>query len=794
MDNFGVGGYFVGRSDVGSDWVLMGGWYRLGDHGRWVRGRVVDPFWFCYNNGAEESSLELRDYQLSLLRQCHSALLDTANAKIMLQLPTGGGKTRIAGALLSLLKRYGRKAVWITHRKELVTQTREMLREDHVNVMEVPWHLGVEAPSVRNGVVILMAQTVTRRNGSADIWRAYGKDDVMVIDEAHHAAAPGYEKAMEQWRGPVLGMTATPWRLSTKEGFDHLFDKLICGPQVELLQADGWLCKAKVLSPPEDEVILGGEVDFAGEYSEAGIERANRDRQVWTAGALQFWKRHASNRQTLAYAVSVEHAKNLARVFEDAEIPVGVLLGETKPTERQVMIGRFKQGNLRVLVNVAVATEGFDLPDASCVLITRPTLSLALYLQMVGRGMRPKPHSGDCVVLDMAGNVFRHGLPEENREWTLQARLQQPSGEAPVIRCENCSCLCIASSHNCKNCGHPFGEVCNRCGSWRAKSSWERKDMCGSAHEIVCDLCHDDAHVRAFLPETEVEEEYTEIMDYDSLSLYGGRFLRNMLKEERRRKQRTLDESRAKLRGCIKTLEQDFLDDSRMERSFEQYRDTLPYNQRPTNMRQEALMYVNWENKEKAKLKDRKIELADLESQAVDGQLVLDNVREKLLSLLEAEAKEMDLIGRLSTRTRTRQQESHGQSMWINLEELAKRSLNGQTRGMRPKKVRFPDGKVQSIKAWKNLMVELAEWLIQQELLNVEKCPYFLQGMQNYLICQEPQHPRGRPFWRPIKLSNGMYLESRQNGAQIAKWCSPMIREFGGDPKQISVQVPQVKS
>lgn len=136
---------------------------------------------------------------------------------------------------------------------------------------------------------------------------------------------------------------------------------------------------------------------------------------MMTAQALLFWQNHAQRRQTIIYAVSVDHAHNLAAVFNDAGISVGVMLGDTPSLERDELIADFKDEKLKVLVNVALATEGFDLPDAGCVVLARPTKSLALYLQMVGRGLRPKYDDGNCTLLDLAGNSLRLGLPEDHR-------------------------------------------------------------------------------------------------------------------------------------------------------------------------------------------------------------------------------------------------------------------------------------------------------------------------------------------------------------------------------------------
>ena len=211
---------------------------------------------------------------------------------------------------------------------------------------------------------------------------------------------------------------------------------------------------------------------------------------------MRFWQKNGENRQTVVYAVSVMHANNLADVFNDAGIPAAVLVAGTPDTERTELIQRFREGSLKALVNVAVATEGFDLPDAACVLLTKPTMSLALYLQMVGRGLRPKQDSGDCVVLDMAGNSLRHGLPAKDREWSLRPRGEQTPGEMPHWSGARNAKSCLhASRHQCDYCREPFGEPCGRCGAWRAWKRWSRKSMCGQDHELVCDLCHKDAHV-----------------------------------------------------------------------------------------------------------------------------------------------------------------------------------------------------------------------------------------------------------------------------------------------------------
>ena len=603
--------------------------------------------------------IKLRPYQRDLLRQVQTALAADTKARVMMQLPTGGGKTIIAGALLADWLTDGRKAVWLTHRTELAEQTCRMLTDAHISAMtDVKWMPGTDAPAMSGGAVILMAQTVGRRTASMEVWRRYNADDLMVIDEAHHAAAEGWERAMKQWPGRIIGMTATPWRLSKKEGFDHLFDELLCGPQVADLQADDWLCDAQTLLPPPGQRIIGGEVDRTGDYTDRGIERANRNHpDVMTAGVLKFWQKDYGDRPTIAYAVSVDHARNLASVFNDAGIPAAVILGDTSSEERNKAIAGFREGTVKVLVNVVVATEGFDLPDASCIAIARPTKSLALYLQMVGRGLRPKEDSGDCLILDLAANSEIHSLPEEQRKWSLEPRGIQSPGEAPVVWCPKCETVSPASSHHCRGCGDAFGKDCNRCGKWRAWKRWQFENHCGDTHELVCDLCHIDAHIQAHLPVTkpldELIDTYSpedEMLSHDYPELNGelsnrlAGLFRELLEQERRSVTGASDDRQRELLEKIEWREMEMNDDEELGAIFERYIAALPETERPKDPVERSRMFGDWEGRLKSELDEWKEELDELKNRPIDKPLIFNSAKNKAMYLLQCEARGADLL------------------------------------------------------------------------------------------------------------------------------------------------------
>ena len=757
----------------------------------------------------------LRDYQKELLKRTEDAL-QPAGARVMLQLPTGGGKTHIAGALLSRWLRNGCKAAWLTHRAELAEQTRRMLAATGLSVVnQQTWAARSEAPAILNGVVVLMAQTAGRRAIAGDIWRGYSNADLLVIDEAHHAAAEGWRRAIDQWPGRILGLTATPWRLSKAEGFDQMFGDLLSGPQVSQLQADNWLCRARVLMPQPDKTIRGGAIAGTGDYNESGIQQANQEHpDIMTAGALRFWEFHAAERQTVIYAISKDHARNLTALFNDKGIPAAVMLSDTPSEERASAIESFRNGTLRVLVNVAIATEGFDLPDASCVVITRPTMSLALYLQMVGRGLRPKPGGGhqDCLILDLAGNAEIHGLPEESRQWSLLPRGNDPVGEAPVVRCEQCDGVFPAGNHNCVHCGVSLGKDCSRCGAWWAWMRWGYENNCGDLHELVCDYCHLDAHIQGQLP---VTDELAELNDFSSeidiaeidyeRPASGGSFLRDLLEEERLRVDGGVQERKMELLALISTRELELSDDDQLNRVFEERIAAMRLWDRPrTAGPQKYRLFGEWEAGARQELADWKVELTNLEAHPVNDQLVVNNARERLLRMFEAEARHMGLVAREEspawparpstgpTFGPTFTPVSSGSRDWMTIARLVAWSRENPVAGhsVWPECFRDPLGCEITITGWTNLLAETAEWLVRERLLIDAICPGVVGNMANrYLVHSMPYHRNGQLSKSFKKLSNGLYIELNWGPKDAARRSEQLLARFDQDPEQFHVRL-----
>ena len=731
----------------------------------------------------DRSARPLRGYQQELVRNVQRALASGDGRKrVMMQLPTGGGKTRIAAALLSDWLVNGSKAVWLTHRKELSEQTRDSLIDDGVSAMtNVAWTSGSDAPAMPGGVMILMAQTVGRRTARRDVWARYDARDLMVIDEAHHATAPGWERAIEQWPGPVLGVTATPWRLSTTEGFDHLFSELICGPQTEDLQNESHLCRSRVVWPDPERRIQGGKIGATGDYTESGIEDANQDRPaVMTVGILGLWREHAADRQTVAYAVSRGHAHNLVQVFNAAGVPAAILLGDTERRSRQQAIRDFKSRKIRVLVNVAVATEGFDLPDASCVIIARPTESLALYLQMVGRGLRPKDDprdAGDCMILDLAANAFTHDLPEARRPWTLAPHSTPAggNGRAPVVWCRECGTASPASSHRCGVCGYDFGKSCGRCGKWRPWARWQYEEQCGDAHDFVCDLCHVDTHILRGLPvsaplnelihfeatEYEGMSHDRELVIHDELAGRLAAVLAELLDSERHAVAGADDERRRELRSHIARREALMQNDAERDKLFAEHLKDLPEERKPVGVVATGIAVSKWLDAFESELTSWKDELAALEDRAVDKRLIFDSARDKALHLLRRSARDADLLPAAAYDPSDADGSpvvSDGQSdlagTWYPLSELGRGGSIEVSGKNRPKELRFPDGKQSKTGGGQPYYVAVVEWLVQKGHFADGRIDSRLDG---YI------HPPDRQPNKSRQLSNGMWLITDRN-------------------------------
>lgn len=301
-------------------------------------------------------------------------------------------------------------------------------------------------------VSVAMIQTLMRRDVPAP--------DFLVMDEGHHAVSPSWRQLLDRWPAArVLYLTATPARLDG-QGMAAVADALVPGPSVGELIAGGWLAPFRYFAPPS-QADLAELRRRAGDFEREGLAEA-MDRPAITGDAVEHYRRLAAGKRALAFCSSRQHAEHVAEAFSAAGFRAVTLHGGLPEAERRARDAAFRDGRLEVLAVVDLVTEGYDVPGVEVVIHLRPTASLALCRQINGRGLRPKPDGAPCLILDHVGNVGRHGLPDEEIEWSLDGRAKRAAQVAPAVKqCPECWC-CHAPAPVCPECGFVYPQTIRR--------------------------------------------------------------------------------------------------------------------------------------------------------------------------------------------------------------------------------------------------------------------------------------------------------------------------------------------
>jgi len=370
--------------------------------------------------------VNLRAYQQQLIDDIRLRY-QLGDKSVLAVLPTGGGKTIIFSAIAQSAAAKGNHVLILVHRRELIHQASSKLQwigVDHGII-------AAGIPPSDHAVQIASVQTLARRLSRLD-WQP----TLIIIDEAHHATAGQWARILDHWPDAYrLGVTATPCRLDGC-GLRSTFDTMVLGPSVADLIFTGYLSPARIYAPPVVADLKGIRSrggDYANDQAAAAM-----DRPTVTGDAISHYQRLAAGQQTIAFCCNVAHAVSVCDAFKTAGIGAELLLGNTP--DREQVVTAFASHRIRVLVTVDVVSEGFDVPAASCAILLRPTQSLGLYLQQVGRVLRPAPSKAHAVILDHVGNVNRHGFPDDHRDWSLDDRMRRSKGTpAPSVRtCPEC--------------------------------------------------------------------------------------------------------------------------------------------------------------------------------------------------------------------------------------------------------------------------------------------------------------------------------------------------------------------
>lgn len=395
--------------------------------------------------GASATPPVLRPYQERDVANLRRAF-GQGHRAVCYQSVTASGKTVVFSHVIGGATRKGRRSAVVVHRRELVRQASAKLSWAGVphGIFAAGLDRDHDAP-----VLVLSVQTAVRRLDQLPHF------NFIVGDEVHHARSETWTRLLTTWPGAkILGVTATPCRtdgkgLGIRAG--GIFDALVCGATVAELQADGYLARTRCFVPATriDTTDLRTRL---GDYEVGALaERAS----AVTGDAVLEYRHHADHQAAIAFGCTVAHAESIAAAFRQAGYRAGCVHGGLPMAERDALIEGLGTGEIEVLTSCDLISEGLDVPNVGAVILLRPTKSLVLALQQIGRGMRPAPGKDHLVVLDHAGNLLKHGLPEEPRVWTLDGTPEKPPGEAtaPGWRCEACGCLNDLDAMECEECG-----------------------------------------------------------------------------------------------------------------------------------------------------------------------------------------------------------------------------------------------------------------------------------------------------------------------------------------------------
>lgn len=392
-------------------------------------------------------TIQLRDYQDIVFGETR-ALVAKGERSVLIQMSTGAGKTAVGAHILKRAVERGAHTHFWVHRRELVRQS--ILAMDKAGVP-----CGIIAagfpPNPTAPVQIGMIQSIGRRVDRI------APPNLIIVDECHHAASTTLSALINHYNDAViLGLTATPWRLDGS-GLRPWFKNMVCGPTTSELIRMGWLSDYRLFGPTRPVDLSGVQV-VAGDYNKKQLAERMKTSQV-TGDAVKHYQDHIPGKRALAFLWSIEASIELAARFNAAGIPAVHVDGETPDAIRDMAMKAFADGTIKVLCNVDIVSEGFDVPACDAIFLLRPTKSLTLFLQQVGRGLRPSEGKQHCYIFDHANNVIgnHHGLPDDDREWSLDGRKKRAKSDdsdAPLHRmCPRCKEVSRLSVRICP-CGY----------------------------------------------------------------------------------------------------------------------------------------------------------------------------------------------------------------------------------------------------------------------------------------------------------------------------------------------------
>jgi superfamily II DNA or RNA helicase len=397
--------------------------------------------------------VQLRPYQHQLLEDIRDAMR-AGHRRILAVMPTGSGKGTTIAAMVASAAARNHRVLILAHRAELIADLSQRIHGFGIN------HGVIAAgyrEDMRQSVQVGSVQTVVRRLDRIP------PPSMVIQDEAHHLVAGNmWGKVINSWpQAYLIGKTATPERLSGEglgDGHGGFFTAMVEGPDAAWLTEQGFLVRARVFAPPGIDLSAVKRFDTKkGRHDADDILRQGQA----MGDAVSHYRRTIAdvyNGTAIAFCCSVAHAEAVAEAFREQGIPAATLDGTMDRGIRRRTIADLGAGVLKVLTSCDIISEGTDIPSVTGAILLRPTDSLGLHLQQVGRVLRPCPGKPYAVINDHVGNTLRHGLPTDPREWSLEGRpkgqSRKPSDAIPIRICPSCFSAIPSAANPCPECGH----------------------------------------------------------------------------------------------------------------------------------------------------------------------------------------------------------------------------------------------------------------------------------------------------------------------------------------------------
>ena len=384
---------------------------------------------------------QLRTYQVESREQLSLGWRD--NKRQILTMPTGSGKTFTFIDMARLAAERGKTVMILTHRTELFKQT----QSSFVSTGATPQMISTDSPepTVTTGVFVVMVETLARREHLLQ----QINPDLIIIDECHFQ---NFSKLIDFYPDAyVLGVTATPVGKHLIEYYTNIV-QVIDTPELIGL---GFLVPYRGFQM--ETADLSGLKKVAGEYSSKSQYEAFSKIKVFN-GVVEEWRKRANGKKTIVFNCNIKHSNEIAEEFNKAGVKSYSITSNTSPADRVRFLDEFHNGDCMVINNASILTTGYDHPPIECIILNRATDSLALYLQMNGRGSRicPEISKTEFICLDFGGNHTRFGLWSQPRHWSLEKKKKSKLGEAVVKECPECEAMVYGSARVCPYCEHEF--------------------------------------------------------------------------------------------------------------------------------------------------------------------------------------------------------------------------------------------------------------------------------------------------------------------------------------------------